>query len=88
MLTGVNAIGVGEASGMFPVDSEKLCYDQVMLEKFRKLVSDRNLPWTLEEVLPNMKIYITDGKTQSLLPLESFNTFGTAKEDAANEKSE
>ncbi len=44
MLTGVNAVGVGEASGIFPIDSEKLCYDQGMLEKFNALVSEYNLP--------------------------------------------
>ena len=34
MLTGVNAIGIGEASGMFPIDSEKNCYDEEILCKF------------------------------------------------------
>ena len=34
MLTGVNAVGVGEASGMFPIDSETLDYDRGMLDKF------------------------------------------------------
>ena len=52
MLTGVNAVGIGEASGMFPIDSEKLCYDGEMLEKFNYLISDRALPWKLEDVLP------------------------------------
>ena len=52
MLTGVNAIGIGEASGMFPIDSEKLCYDGEMLEKFNYLISDRALPWKLKDVLP------------------------------------
>ena len=52
MLTGVNAIGVGEASGMFPIDSEKNNYDEEMLVKFEKLVESRNLPWTIREVLP------------------------------------
>ena len=51
MLTGVNAIGIGEASGMFPIDSEKNCYDETMLEKFNYLVSDRNLPWCLSDIL-------------------------------------
>ena len=32
MLTGVNAIGIGEASGMFPIDSEKNCYDEETLK--------------------------------------------------------
>lgn len=34
MLTGVNAIGIGEASGMFPIDSKKNCYNEEMLCKF------------------------------------------------------
>ena len=55
MLTGVNAIGVGEASGMFPIDSEKNCYDETMLKKFDHLVSDKNLPWkNLKEILPGV----------------------------------
>ena len=29
---------------------------------------------TLEEVLPNMNIYITYGTTQTMLPLESIST--------------
>ena len=53
MLTGVNAIGIGEASGMFPIDSEKNCYDKAMLSKFDALVASRNLPWkNLTDILP------------------------------------
>ena len=54
MLTGVDAVGVGEASGMFPIDSEKLCYDASMLEKFNGLVAGRGLPWKLEDILPKV----------------------------------
>ena len=54
-LTGVNAIGIGEASGMFPIDSEKNCYDAGMLEKFDTLVASRNLPWKkLTDILPDV----------------------------------
>lgn len=53
-LTGVNAIGIGEASGMFPIDSEKRCYNEEMLEKFNYLVSDHNLPWKLIDILPSV----------------------------------
>lgn len=55
-LTGVNAIGIGEASGMFPIDSEKRCYNEEMLEKFNYLVSDRNLPWKLINILPSVLV--------------------------------
>ncbi|MDE6259390.1 MAG: ATPase [Oscillospiraceae bacterium] len=52
MLTGVNAIGVGEASGMFPIDSKSLDYDGELLQKFNGLVAERGLPWTLADILP------------------------------------
>ena len=55
MLTGVNAIGIGEASGMFPIDSCKNCYDEAMLQKFDRLVSDKGLPWKhLTDILPTV----------------------------------
>lgn len=54
MLTGINAIGIGEASGMFPIDSETLGYNSEMLEKFNYLISERNLPWNLADILPGI----------------------------------
>ena len=55
MLTGVNAIGIGEASGMFPIDSEKNCYDEEMLAKFDHLVSEKGLPWKhVTDILPGV----------------------------------
>ncbi len=54
MLTGVNAVGVGEASGMFPIDSDTLTYDDAMLEKFDRLTAARELPWKLTDLLPKV----------------------------------
>ena len=54
MLTGVNAVGVGEASGMFPIDSDTLTYDDAMLEKFDRLTAARELPWKLADLLPKV----------------------------------
>ena len=51
-LTGVNAIGIGEASGMFPIDSEKNCYNEEMLCKFEKLT--KNQPWNIRDLLPSV----------------------------------
>ena len=36
-LTGEKVMGIGEASGMFPIDSEKLDYDEGMIQKFKAL---------------------------------------------------
>lgn len=52
MLTGVNAVGIGEASGMFPINSETLTYDEEMLRKFEALTADQ--PWNIREVLPRV----------------------------------
>lgn len=52
MLTGVKALGVGEASGMFPIDSEKCDYDQKMIEAFDKKVSEAGYTWKIREILP------------------------------------
>ena len=54
MLTGVNAVGVGEDSGMFPIDSDTLTYDAAMLEKFDRLTAARELPWRLADLLPKV----------------------------------
>ena len=56
MLTGMNCIGIGEASGMFPIDSDNLCYDREMIKKFNDLVAGKHLPWKLEELLPNVLV--------------------------------
>ncbi len=55
-LTGVNAVGIGEASGIFPIDSENLCYDKGMTVKFNALISKYDLPWKLEDVLPSVLV--------------------------------
>ncbi len=48
-LTGNHVMGVGEASGMFPIDSEKIDYNEEMLEKFYKLTGIR-----LTDILPKV----------------------------------
>jgi len=54
MLTGVNAIGVGEASGMFPIDSDKCCYNEEMIQKLEERLTDKNISWKLSDVLPSV----------------------------------
>ncbi len=54
MLTGVNGIGIGEASGMFPIDSETGDYDERMLWKFAELTNDQ--PWHIRDLLPKVLV--------------------------------
>lgn len=52
MLTGEKVLGVDDASGMFPIDSETKNYDRDMLEKFDRHVEEKGYPWKIEEILP------------------------------------
>lgn len=54
MLSGKKVLGIGEASGMFPIDSSKGCFDEVMLDKFDALVADKNYKWNIRSVLPEV----------------------------------
>ena len=56
MLTGIHAVGIGEASGMFPIDSGKLGYDAGMMAKFNALPKVAALPWRLEDLLPKVLV--------------------------------
>lgn len=51
-LTGRKVLGVGDASGMFPIDSETANYDRRMLVLFNKKLAERGISWTLEAILP------------------------------------
>lgn len=51
-LTGVNALGVGEASGMFPIDSNTLDYDAEMVKKFDALLAARGIDKKITDLLP------------------------------------
>lgn len=51
-LTGCRVLGVGDASGMIPVDPATCSYDSEMVSKFDELISSENLPWKLLDILP------------------------------------
>ncbi len=51
-LTGQKVLGVGEASGMFPIDGETNAYHAHMLELFNQRLAAENIPWKLQEILP------------------------------------
>jgi sugar (pentulose or hexulose) kinase len=53
-LTGEKVLGVGDASGMFPIDSAANDYNARMTDQFDALVSDLKLGWTLRDILPRV----------------------------------
>ncbi|MDR1799121.1 MAG: ATPase, partial [Bifidobacteriaceae bacterium] len=53
-LTGQKVLGVGDASGVFPLDPVTHAYDQGMIETFDRLAQPHGLPWRLADVLPGI----------------------------------
>lgn len=62
-LTGKKVLGVGDAAGMFPIDSAAGTYDRGMLHKFDSLVEERQYPWKLEGILPKVLLAGEDAGT-------------------------
>ncbi len=56
MLTGEKVLGVGEASGMFPIDSNTNDYDAAMVESFDALIADKGYSWKLLDILPRVLV--------------------------------
>lgn len=56
LLSGEHLMGIGEASGMFPIDSTKYDYDEEMLSKFDGLVEKLGFSWKIREILPKVLV--------------------------------
>ena len=53
-LTGCKVLGVGDASGMFPIDINTRNFDEKMIAKFGELIADKGYSWTLKDILPKV----------------------------------
>ncbi len=55
-LTGRKVLGVGEASGMFPIDTDTKGFNRRMIGQFEERVADKGYPWKLSEILPEVLV--------------------------------
>jgi sugar (pentulose or hexulose) kinase len=53
-LTGEHKVGLGEASGMFPLDPDRADWDAARMAAFDGLIAPRGLGWTLRDILPEV----------------------------------
>ena len=51
-VTGQKVLGVGDASGMIPVDPKTKTYDATMVARFDNLIAPRGFNWKLLDILP------------------------------------
>lgn len=66
-LTGERVMGVGEASGMFPIDSTTCDYDAKMLDTFAALPEVKEFAWNIGDILPKV---LPAGKQAGVLTKE------------------
>ena len=66
-LTGRKVLGVGEASGMFPIDIATGKFNQTMVDAFNKEVEGKGYPWKLLDIFPEV---LTAGENAGELTAE------------------
>ena len=66
-MTGERVVGIGEASGIFPIDSETNTYFADMIAKFDEAVADKAYSWKALDVLPHV---LTAGDNAGVLTKE------------------
>lgn len=55
-LTGEKVLGIGDASGMFPIDSNVMDFDARMLKQYDELIAEKNFPWKIRDILPKVLV--------------------------------
>ena len=55
-LTGEKVLGVGDASGMLPIDSRTRKYNAEYMDKFDKLIADQGFGWKLGDIIPGVLV--------------------------------
>ena len=55
-LTGEKVLGVGDASGMFPIDSTTRNYNSEYMAKFDKLIEGEGFGWKLGDIIPGVLV--------------------------------
>ena len=53
-MTGEKVLGVGEASGMFPIDIAAGSFNETMIRQFDELTAECGYPWKLAEIMPKV----------------------------------
>ena len=66
-LTGRKVLGVGEASGMFPIDIATGKFNQTMVDAFNKEVEGKGYPWKILDIFPEV---LTAGENAGELTAE------------------
>lgn len=56
LLSGEKVIGIGEASGMFPIDEAISDYNKAMVSKFDDILTQKGMPYRLRDIFPKVLV--------------------------------
>ncbi|MFD1449020.1 xylulokinase [Oceanobacillus profundus] len=56
LLSGKKVLGIGDASGIFPIDESTKDYNEAMIKHFDERIADKGYPWTLKDILPKVSL--------------------------------
>ena len=76
-LSGEKVLGVGEASGMFPIDIETKDFNRRMTAQFDELVADKNFAWKLGDIMPKVLVSGDRGGTLTEAGAKLLDVTGT-----------
>ena len=79
LLTGEKVTGIGDASGIFPIDSAVNDYDQGMVDKFDELTAKYAYSWKLRDVLPKVMVAGENAGTLTEAGAKLLDETGTLK---------
>ena len=74
-LTGEKVLGIGDASGMLPIDPTTHNYSAEMVAKFDKLIAPNQYNWTLQDILPKV---LSTGESAGVLTPEGSKKLDTS----------
>ena len=75
-MTGQKVLGVGEASGMFPIDIETKSFNTRMIAQFDELNASKNFAWKLGDILPKVLVAGEDAGTLTAEGAKLLDTSG------------
>ncbi len=55
-MSGEKVVGIGEAAGMFPIDSKTRDYNQTMVDKFDAKLEEKGMPYKLRDIFPKVLV--------------------------------
>lgn len=79
-LTDRKVLGIGDASGMFPINSEGSQFDQKMVSAFDQLIASKDYPWQLADLLPEVLIAGAEAGRLTVVGAKLLDTSGNLQE--------